>query len=78
MQRCARGWRFSDDQVQFRNTITVDLTRSEDDLLAAMSQNTRRKVRTAEKRRRHRPRGTTDDLPTLYDLYRATGSATTS
>src|SRR5262249_52363243 len=30
-----RGWRYSESQVQFRNTITVDLTRSEDELLAA-------------------------------------------
>ncbi|MBL8147309.1 MAG: peptidoglycan bridge formation glycyltransferase FemA/FemB family protein, partial [Anaerolineae bacterium] len=45
----ARGWRFSADQVQFRNTITVDLTQSEDALLAAMGQSTRRKIRTAQK-----------------------------
>src|SRR5258706_15627410 len=31
-----RGWRYSDSQVQFRNTITVDLTRSEDEILNAM------------------------------------------
>jgi peptidoglycan pentaglycine glycine transferase (the first glycine) len=68
-----RGWRFSADQVQFRNTILLDLTQSEDALLAAMSQNTRRKVRIAEREGvRIRP-GTLDDLPTLYDLYRVTG-----
>jgi len=67
------GWRFSDDQVQFRNTITVDLTRSEDELLAAMSQNTRRKVRTAEKKGVTVRAGTLADLPTLYELYRMTG-----
>ncbi len=68
-----RGWRFSADQVQFRNTITVDLTRSEDELLAAMSQNTRRKVRTAEKKGVTVRAGTLSDLPTLYELYRMTG-----
>ncbi len=68
-----RGWRFSADQVQFRNTITVDLSRSEDELLAAMSQNTRRKVRTAEKKGVSVRAGTLADLPTLYDLYRMTG-----
>jgi peptidoglycan pentaglycine glycine transferase (the first glycine) len=68
-----RGWRFSADQVQFRNTITIDLTRTEDELLAAMSQNTRRKVRTAEKKGVTVRAGRTDDLPILYDLYRATG-----
>ncbi|MBN8593284.1 MAG: peptidoglycan bridge formation glycyltransferase FemA/FemB family protein [Anaerolineae bacterium] len=69
-----RGWRFSADQVQFRNTITLDLTRSEDDLLAAMSQNTRRKVRTAEKKGVTVRSGTTADLPLLYDLYQTTGT----
>lgn len=46
-----QGWRFSADQVQFRNTLTIDLTLSEEALLAQMSQNTRRKVRTAEKKK---------------------------
>ncbi len=69
----ARGWRLSDDQVQFRNTITLDLTQSEDELLAAMSQNTRRKVRTAEKKGVIIRAATLVDLPVLYDLYRATG-----
>ncbi|MBZ0283703.1 MAG: peptidoglycan bridge formation glycyltransferase FemA/FemB family protein [Anaerolineae bacterium] len=69
----SRGWRFSADQVQFRNTITLDLTQSEDDLLAAMSQNTRRKVRTAEKKGVTVRVGTAADLHILYDLYRTTG-----
>lgn len=68
-----RGWKFSDDQVQFRNTITLDLTQTEDNLLAAMSQNTRRKVRTAEKKGVTVRVGTITDLPILYDLYRVTG-----
>lgn len=68
-----RGWRFSRDQVQFRNTITLDLTASEDDLLMGMSQNTRRKVRQAYKKDvQIRPAGL-DDLPVLYELYRETG-----
>jgi peptidoglycan pentaglycine glycine transferase (the first glycine) len=69
-----RGWRFSDDQVQFRNTIAIDLTQSEDDLLAAMSQNTRRKVRTGEKKGVTVRDAGLDDLPTLYDLYSVTGA----
>jgi lipid II:glycine glycyltransferase (peptidoglycan interpeptide bridge formation enzyme) len=68
-----RKWRFSDDQVQFRNTITLDLTCSQEDLLAAMSQNTRRKVRTAEKKGVTIRAAALDDLPLLYDLYQATG-----
>ncbi|MCA0455778.1 MAG: peptidoglycan bridge formation glycyltransferase FemA/FemB family protein [Chloroflexi bacterium] len=68
-----RGWRFSADQIQFRNTVTIDVSRTEDELLAAMSQNTRRKVRTAEKKGVSVRAGTVADLPVLYDLYRTTG-----
>ncbi len=68
-----RGWRFSEDQVQFRNTITIDLRPDEDALLAQMSQNTRRKVRTAEKKGVSVRTGTTADLDTLYQLYKMTG-----
>ncbi len=70
----AHGWRFSGDQVQFRNTIVIDLRQDEDALLAAMSQNTRRKVRTAEKKGVTVRAATTADLGTLYDLYRQTGA----
>jgi lipid II:glycine glycyltransferase (peptidoglycan interpeptide bridge formation enzyme) len=69
-----RGWRFSADQVQFRNTVAVDLSPSEDDLLAQMSQNTRRKVRTAEKKGVTVRAATLADLPTLYQLYSVTGA----
>ncbi|MDX2078757.1 MAG: peptidoglycan bridge formation glycyltransferase FemA/FemB family protein [bacterium] len=69
----ATKWRFSDDQVQFRNTLTIDLSRDEETLLAEMSQNTRRKIRTAEKKGVTIKHATLDDLPILYDLYRITG-----
>ena len=70
-----RGWRFSPDQVQFRNTLVLDLSLSEDDLLKQMSQGTRRKIRQAEKA------GVivreadlqSADLEILYRLYEQTG-----
>jgi peptidoglycan pentaglycine glycine transferase (the first glycine) len=68
-----RGWRFSDEQPQFRNTLKIDLTQSEDDILMAMSGNTRRKVRQAYKKDVTIRPGTLDDLETLYDLYTTTG-----
>jgi peptidoglycan pentaglycine glycine transferase (the first glycine) len=68
-----RGWRYSADQVQFRNTIVVDLTRSEDELLAAMGQGKRRKVRYGPKHGVTVRAGTIDDLPLLYKLYVETG-----
>ena len=68
-----RGWRFSDDQVQFRNTVLLDLTQDEDTLLMNMSQNTRRKVRTAAKKDVTIRPGTVDDIPVMYELYATTG-----
>lgn len=67
------GWTFSDSQVQFRNTISIDLTQSEDDILMAMSGNTRRKVRTAQKKDVTIRSATSTDLEILYELYQQTG-----
>ena len=69
----SQGWQFSSDQVQFRNTVNLDLTQSEDNLLAQMSQSTRRKVRTADKKEVTIRDASIDDLETLYALYRVTG-----
>lgn len=70
----ARGWRFSASQVQFRNTLTLDLAQSEEALLAAMSQGTRRKIRQAIKGGVSvRPAESPGDFDTLYALYRVTG-----
>jgi len=68
-----RGWHFSDDQVQFRNTIVIDLNQDEDAILMGMSQNTRRKVRTATKKGVTVRNATLDDMETLYALYQVTG-----
>jgi len=68
-----RGWRFSNDQVQFRNSVIIDITQGESELLAQMSQSTRRKVRLAERKNVTVREGTLDDLDTLYALYRVTG-----
>jgi peptidoglycan pentaglycine glycine transferase (the first glycine) len=69
----ARRWRPASSQVQFRNTVTLDLTPAADDILMGMRQSTRRKVRTAEKKDVAIRAATLDDLPTLYELYRITG-----
>ncbi len=68
-----RSWRFSADQVQFRNTITLDLSLSESELLAAMGQSTRRKIRVAEREGVTIREGSTADLSLLYQLYQTTG-----
>ena len=67
-----RGWLFSSDQIQFRNTVLIDLTLSEDELLARMKQKTRYNVRLAEKKGVTVRPGTLADLPMLYKLYAET------
>ncbi|MBX3065365.1 MAG: peptidoglycan bridge formation glycyltransferase FemA/FemB family protein [Anaerolineae bacterium] len=69
----SRGWQFSDSQVQFRNTIQIDLTQSEDQLLAQMGQGKRRKVRYGPRHGVTVRSGTIDDLPLLHKLYAETG-----
>lgn len=68
----ARGWRFSEAQVQFRNTLKIDLSASEAEILAGMSGNTRRKIRVAAKQGVTIRAASLDDLPALYRLYQVT------
>lgn len=69
-----KHWRLSSDQVQFANSLTLDLTQSEETLLANMNQTTRRKIRQSDKQGvQVRSAHTTDDFQTLYRLYEMTG-----
>lgn len=70
----SHGWTFSPDQVQFRNTIVINLSKTEDELLAGMSQSTRRKIRIGEREGVTVRSGTAADLHILYDLYKITGT----
>jgi peptidoglycan pentaglycine glycine transferase (the first glycine) len=67
-----RGWTFSRDQIQFRNTVLVDLLPSEEDILGRMKQKTRYNVRLAEKKGVVVRTGTSSDLPLLYRMYAET------
>ncbi|MFH1523508.1 MAG: peptidoglycan bridge formation glycyltransferase FemA/FemB family protein [Chloroflexota bacterium] len=67
-----RGWNFSRDQIQFRNTVLIDLSPSEDEMLARMKQKTRYNVRLAQKKGVKVRIGTVDDLPLLYRMYAET------
>lgn len=66
------GWHFSAEQIQFRNTFQLDLTKPAETLLAAMKQKTRYNIRLAERKGVKVRAGSTDDLDLLYSLYAET------
>ena len=67
-----RGWRYSQEQVQFRNTILVDLEPGVDQLLANMKQKTRYNVRLAQRKGVQVRVGDLSDLDALYQMYAET------
>jgi peptidoglycan pentaglycine glycine transferase (the first glycine) len=66
------GWLYSAEQVQFRNTVLIDLQQSEDELLAAMKQKTRYNIRLAERKGITVRTGGLDDLDAMYRMYAET------
>jgi peptidoglycan pentaglycine glycine transferase (the first glycine) len=67
-----RGFHYSAEQVQFRNTVLLDLNLSEDELLARMKQKTRYNVRLATRRGVTVRQGTKAELDMLYRMYAET------
>ncbi len=68
-----RGWRFSEDQIQFRNTVLVEVgTSTEEEILARMKQKTRYNVRLGPKKGVSFRIGNKDDWPMLYKMYAET------
>lgn len=67
-----RGWRYSADQVQFPNTVELDLTQSEDALLAAMKSKTRYNIRLAGRKEVVVRAGSSADFPLIARMYAET------
>lgn len=67
-----RGWRYSSDQIQFRNTVLLDLSGDETDWLARMKQKTRYNLRLAQRKGVSVRRGGSDDFALLYRMYAET------
>jgi peptidoglycan pentaglycine glycine transferase (the first glycine) len=67
-----QGGRLSQEQVQFRNTLVLDLAPSEEELLAAMKQKTRYNIRLAQRKGVTIRKGNFDDLELLYQMYAET------
>jgi peptidoglycan pentaglycine glycine transferase (the first glycine) len=66
------GWRFSDEQIQFRNTVLIDLSPSTEEMLGRMKQKTRYNIRLAERKGVSVRVGTPDDWGLLYHMYAET------
>jgi lipid II:glycine glycyltransferase (peptidoglycan interpeptide bridge formation enzyme) len=67
-----RGWGYSSDQIQFKNTVLIDLNATEEELLARMKQKTRYNIRLAEKKGVVVRVGTQKDFSLLYKMYAET------
>jgi peptidoglycan pentaglycine glycine transferase (the first glycine) len=70
----SRGWQLSSEQIQFRNTVLIDLTQEEDELLKAMKSKTRYNVRLAGRRGVEVRLGGLGSLPLFYEMYVETSS----
>lgn len=68
----AAGWRRSPEQIQFRNTMVLDLRATDDELLAGMKQKTRYNLRLAERRGVKTRPANEGDLEVLYKMYAET------
>lgn len=72
-----RGWHYSDEQIQFKNTAFTDLTADEETLLADMKSKWRYNTRLARRRgvaaRISQPEQRQADLAAFYRLYAETG-----
>lgn len=70
----SRGWVFANDQIQFRNTVMLDLTESEEVMLSRMKQKTRYNIRLAQKKGVTVRTGTSADVAALYKMYAETST----
>lgn len=74
LELARRGWRYSREQVQFKNTATTDLRADDDARLDAMKSKWRYNVRLAQRRGMTVRLGTRADLPVFFDLYAETAA----
>lgn len=64
-----RGWVFSEEQIQFKNTVVVDLTEDPEAMLMRMKSKTRYNIRLAKRRGVKVSAGGVDDIDLLYNMY---------
>jgi peptidoglycan pentaglycine glycine transferase (the first glycine) len=67
-----KGWDYSADQIQFKNTVILDLTSTEEEILSRMKQKTRYNIRLAGRKGVKVRVGTSKDFDVLYQMYAET------
>ena len=67
-----REWKFSSEQIQFKNTVFIELEGDEESLLAKMKQKTRYNIRLAQKKGVTVRQAGRSDLPVLFKMYAET------
>jgi len=67
-----RGWKTSPEQIQFRNTMILDLQGDEESWLKRMKQKTRYNLRLAQKNGVIVRQAGSEELPGLYQMYAET------
>ncbi|MBP8856402.1 MAG: peptidoglycan bridge formation glycyltransferase FemA/FemB family protein [Anaerolineaceae bacterium] len=67
-----QGWRYSAEQIQFKNTVVISLEDSEEALLARMKQKTRYNIRLAQKKGVSIRQADKADFPVMYRMYAET------
>ena len=67
-----RNWLYSSDQIQFRNTVLIDVSVDREKMLSRMKQKTRYNIRLAERKGVELRLGKDYDIPLLYKLYAET------
>jgi lipid II:glycine glycyltransferase (peptidoglycan interpeptide bridge formation enzyme) len=69
-----RGWRFSPEQIQFRNTIIINLAAEPEDLLDTMKSKWRYNIRLAERKGVTIRSGSVEDIATFHQMYAETAA----
>ena len=67
-----RYWKQSSEQIQFRNTILIDLTQDDETILEGMKQKTRYNIRLSERKGIKIRFGSIEDLDLLFQVYAET------
>ena len=67
-----RNWKFSENQIQFQNTVLINIELNEEEILSRMKQKTRYNIRLAERKGIKIRIASKNEFPLLYRMYAQT------